>query len=153
MDAKWIRTIAEAIESTMTTSVEELVNIEEKDIYTSIKKEKELEFARKRQNNYWSKTLSTTHRGLATAINTNMNNDISLPDWLVEGKCVMIPKKENPQAKDHRPITLLNTMYKTITSVIDVKLKDHQEKHHIHADRPARVHHKIDGMHRQLDNR
>ena len=41
----------------------------------------------------------------------------------------MIPKKENPQAKDHRPITLLNTMYKTITSVIDGQPKEHQVIH------------------------
>ena len=41
----------------------------------------------------------------------------------------MTPKVENPRAKDHRLITLLNTMYKTITSVIDSKLKEHQDKH------------------------
>ena len=41
----------------------------------------------------------------------------------------MIPKKENPQAKDHRPITLFNTMHKTITSVIDGQLKEHQVIH------------------------
>lgn len=40
----------------------------------------------------------------------------------------MILKAENPQAKDHRPITLLNTMYKTITPLIDSKVKDHQDK-------------------------
>ena len=41
----------------------------------------------------------------------------------------MIPEKEKPQAKDHHPITLLNTMYKTITSVIDGQLKEHQVIH------------------------
>ena len=41
----------------------------------------------------------------------------------------MIPKTANPTAKDHRPITLLNTMDKAITSVTDNKLKDHQEQY------------------------
>ena len=41
----------------------------------------------------------------------------------------MIPKTANPTAKNHRPITLSNTMYKAITSVIYNKLKDHQEEH------------------------
>ena len=41
----------------------------------------------------------------------------------------MIPKKEKPQAKDHRPITLLINMNKTITSVIDGQLKEHQVIH------------------------
>ena len=41
----------------------------------------------------------------------------------------MISKADNPQAKDHRPITLLNTLYKTITSVIDSKVNIHQAHH------------------------
>ena len=41
----------------------------------------------------------------------------------------MIPKGARTTAKDHRPITLLNTMYKAITSVIDNKLTDHEEQY------------------------
>ena len=41
----------------------------------------------------------------------------------------MISKTENPKAKDHRPITLLNTMYKLITSVMDARLRKHQEQY------------------------
>ena len=114
----------------MTTPADELIDIEEKDIYASIKKKRNWSLpGNYKVTNYWLKTLSTTHKGLAKAVSKIINSDIPLPDWLVEGKCVMIPKKENPLAKDHRPITLLNTMYKTITSVIDGQLKEHQVIH------------------------
>ena len=43
----------------------------------------------------------------------------------------MIPKKEEPAAKDHRPITCLNTLYKAITSVIDELLKEHEATHQL----------------------
>ena len=43
----------------------------------------------------------------------------------------MIPNKEEPAAKDHRPITCLNTLYKAITSVIDELLKEHEATHQL----------------------
>lgn len=42
----------------------------------------------------------------------------------------MIPEKE-PTAKDHRPSTCLNTLYKAVTSVIDELLKEHEATHHL----------------------
>lgn len=64
------------------------------------------------------------HKGLAKAVSKIINNDI-----LVKRKCIMILKMENPQAKDHYPVTQLNTIYMTITSVIDGCLKEHQVIH------------------------
>ena len=43
----------------------------------------------------------------------------------------MIPKKEEPAAKYHRPITCLNTLYKAMTSVIDELLKEHEATHQL----------------------
>ena len=43
----------------------------------------------------------------------------------------MIPKKEEPTAKDRGPITCLNTLYKAITSVIDELLKEHKATHQL----------------------
>ena len=118
------------MQSTMTTRADELIDIEEKDIYASIRKKRNWSSpSNDKITIYWLKTLSTTHKGLAEAVSTITNNDIPLPDWLVEVKWVMIPKKENPQAKDQRPISLLNTKYKTITSVVDGRLKEHQVIH------------------------
>ena len=42
----------------------------------------------------------------------------------------MIPNKEEPAAKDHRPIACLNTLY-AITSVIDELLKEHEAAHQL----------------------
>ena len=111
LEAKWIHTAADAMQSTMTTRADELIDIEEKDIYASIRKKSNWSSpGNDKITNYWLKTLSTTLNGLAKAVSKIINNDIPLTDWLVAGKCVMILKKENPQAKHHRPITLLNTM-------------------------------------------
>ena len=43
----------------------------------------------------------------------------------------MIPKKEEPAAKDPQPIRCLNTLYKAITSAIDERLKEHEAVHQL----------------------
>ena len=80
-------------------------------------------------NNFWRPIWETENEVNLQAFDTIVNNEIPLPKWLVTGKCVTIPKADNPQAKDHRPIALLNTLYKTVTSVIDSKLNIHQAHH------------------------
>lgn len=50
--------------------------------------------------NYRHKTLSTTPKGLAKTVTKIIKNDIPLPNCLVEWKCILIPKKENHQAKE-----------------------------------------------------
>ena len=98
------------MQSTMTTPADELIDIEEKDIYASIRKKRNWSSpGNDKVTNYWLKTLSTTHKGLAKAVSKIINNDIPLPDWLVEGKCVMIPKKENPLSQ--RPPSNHATQY------------------------------------------
>lgn len=70
-------------------------------------------------------------KGKATALTEIINSEMPLQQWLNEGNCLMTPKTANPTAKDQRPITLLNTMYKAIIylSVTDNKLKDQQEQY------------------------
>ena len=63
-------------------------------------------------------------QGIATAFTEIINSEMPLQQWITEGKCLMTPKPTKPTPKDQRPITLFNTMYKAITSVIDNKLKD-----------------------------
>ena len=71
----------------MTTPADELIDIEEKDIYVSIRKKRQWSSpGNDKITIYWLKTLSTTHKGLAEAVRKITNNDMPLPDWLVEGK-------------------------------------------------------------------
>lgn len=108
---------------------EDLVTIRENDIKSSISKKRNWSSPGvDKITNYWMKKITAAHEGLAVAVTEIINNEQSLPQWLCEEKCIMIPKTKNPKAKDHRPITLLNTMYKLITSVIDGRLKKHQEQ-------------------------
>ena len=72
--------------------------------------------------NYWIKKMDTFHGDIATALNTILTEMLEIPACLTVGRSVIIPKKDNPSAPDHRPITCLNTLYKVITSVIDHQL-------------------------------
>ena len=60
------------MQSTMTTPADELIDIEEKDIYASIRKKRNWSSpGNDKITNYWLKTLSTTHKGLAKAVSKN----------------------------------------------------------------------------------
>ena len=59
----------------------ELIDIEEKDIYASVRKKRNWSSpGNDNITNYWLKSLSTTHKGLAKAVSKIINNDIPLPD-------------------------------------------------------------------------
>lgn len=84
LEAKWIHTAADAMQSTMTTRADELIDIEEKDIYASIRKKSNWSSpSNDKITIYWLKTLSTTHKGLAEAVSTITNNDIPLHAMLI----------------------------------------------------------------------
>ena len=68
--------------------------------------------------NYWLKVFTTTHEGISVAVTELINKQTPIPTWLLEGKCWLHPKKPQPKTPDHRPITCLNTMYKSITSLV-----------------------------------
>ena len=68
--------------------------------------------------NYWFKVFTTTHEGISVAVTELINKQTPIPTWLLEGKCGLYPKKLQPKAPDHRPITYLNKMYKSITSLV-----------------------------------
>ena len=77
--------LAEAMQSTMTTPADELIDIEEKDIDVNIRKKMNWSSSgNDKITNYRLKTLSTTHKGLAKAVSKIINNDIRLPDCLAE---------------------------------------------------------------------
>lgn len=74
---------------------------------------------------YWWKTFPEARKGLEVTIGrilTGNSEGKNIPRWLTEGKTVLIPKKENPQISEYRPIACLNTQYKIITSVVALAL-------------------------------
>ena len=71
------------------------------------------------------------HGDITTALNTILTKRLEIPPWLTIGRSVMIPKKDNPPASDHRQITCLNTLYKLIMSVIDHQLQVHEDMNNL----------------------
>ena len=56
-------------------------------------------------------------------INKYLNGEKEMPEWLVRGRTVLIPKSNDLTKKDkYRPITCLITMYKNFTAIMQ-KLK------------------------------
>ena len=76
--------------------------------------------------NFWLKTLTATHASLAYAFNNLIANNHNMPLWLTKGKTFLIPKNEKTElAKNYRPITCLNNIYKLLTKIISERLYQH----------------------------
>ena len=69
--------------------------------------------------NYWWKKLTVLYEQIAEAYE-NITDDVREIDieWLVMGGTELIPKEGDWSAANQRPITLLNTCYKWLTSVL-----------------------------------
>ncbi|XP_068723454.1 uncharacterized protein [Montipora capricornis] len=132
LESKWIKEIRSILQSHAPAQSTESVVITAELYYNSIKKKKNWSSPGKDKiTNFWIKKLTALHPQIATSLTEIINKELSLPSWLQEGRCIMIPKKEEPAAKDHRPITCLNTLYKAVTSVIDELLKEHEATHQL----------------------
>ena len=60
-------------------------------------------------NAYAIKKLPTTHTFLVNAFVNAFDNNKPLPNWLVKGKTILLPKhQETGIAKNYRPIACLN---------------------------------------------
>ena len=75
--------------------------------------------------------MDAFHGDIASALNTILTERLESPAWLNTGRSVIIPKKDNPSASDHRPITRLNTLYKLIMSMIDHQLQVHKDNNNL----------------------
>lgn len=70
-------------------------------------------------NNYWWKKLTCVHRHLARIFNDYLAQRRAIPEWICEGRTILIYKKGEPQLPgNYRPITCLNTIYKAFTSIL-----------------------------------
>lgn len=81
--------------------------------------------------NYRIKKMDTIDGDITTALNTILTERLEIPAWLMIGRSVMIRKRDDPSASDHRPINCLNTLYRLITSVIDHQLPVHEDKYNL----------------------
>ena len=61
--------------------------------------------------NFWWKKFSSTWQPMLNAMNEWLNDPETLPNWLLNGKTVLIPKTNGlGNVEDFRPITCLNTV-------------------------------------------
>ena len=75
---------------------------------------------------YAIKKLPSTHTFLVDDFVDTFENAKPLPDWLVKGKTILLPKNQITEAaKNYRPIACLNTIYKLYSSLLITFLEDH----------------------------
>ena len=82
--------------------------------------------------NYWWKKLTVVHEQIAEAYENIINDAREIDiEWLVMGETQLIPKEGDWSAANQRHITLLNTCYKWVTSVLKEKMENTwQNLHH-----------------------
>ena len=119
LEAYWIKDIQQAMNQTTVAGDDEVVNITKEKSTHKLKPKKNWSSPGKdKLVNYWLKAFTATHKGISVAITELINKQKPIPTWLLEGKCGLQPKKLQPKPPEHRPITCLNTMYKSITFLV-----------------------------------
>ena len=74
-------------------------------------------------NTYWWKKLTATHERLAVIFNQYLDQPSHIPPWIAEGRTILIFKKGDPEKpQNYRPITCLNAIYKTFTSILQTAI-------------------------------
>ena len=69
--------------------------------------------------NYWITKITVLWHMEIAAIRKLQKGVSAVPEWLGEGRTVLIPKSnDRTQVDKYRPITCLNTLYKVLTAVI-----------------------------------
>ena len=75
---------------------------------------------------YWLRVFPRACNLLKTHFWKILDEEDNMPDWLIRGRTVLIPKEGSTGSPDqYRPITCLNTMYKLFTSVLTRMLMHH----------------------------
>ena len=134
MDEESIHEVREALDQAISDNDHEnlVISITGHKTHQCLNTKKELGSSNPGKNkitNVWVKKITAIHDKLAKVMRRLINDGTPIPEWLVEGKTVLIPKTENPGAADHRPITYLNTMYKLITSIVNWEIQQHELDH------------------------
>ena len=83
---------------------------------------------------FWIKRITCLHTDLTRNYNLLVHNPDSVPDWLSQGITTLIAKNDKTdQAKNYRPITCLSVFYKTLTSVIRMRIAGHLDQRNLMA--------------------
>ena len=132
LTSKWIAEVRKALKENSPEQEDHTITVTEETVYKGLKKKKNWSApGLDRITNFWLKCFNTLHAPLADAITKLINSEPNVfPEWLAEGRTVMLPKKNNPTAQDFRPITCLNTLYKLITSVVNMEIQKHESRYH-----------------------
>ena len=86
-------------------------------------------------HNFWLKKLDSLTPIMTKSINTLINNQFHIPEWLTTGNTILIPKTEETHLPNkYRPITCLPTMYKLITGLLTDKINNHITENNIIAE-------------------
>jgi len=77
---------------------------------------------------FWWKKFPSLEDHLLQFFQKMLDNEEDIPQWLVEGRTLLIPKDGDlSKPKNYRPITCLNTLYKTFTGVLNELLLQNVE--------------------------
>jgi len=82
---------------------------------------------------YWIRKLTSLHDYISAAFSDIVCGDSGIPMWMVDGRTVLIPKtgQATPDPSNYRPITCLPVVYKTLTSCLNILMREHIEDNHI----------------------
>ena len=81
---------------------------------------------------FWWKVFRSAREALRGLIEGAINLEEEIPQSLVTGRTVLIPKTSPaPRADQYRPIACLNTMYKALTAVMVGVVRDHVTQYDI----------------------
>ena len=124
LNADWINRSFQAMQSEFKRDNQIHLEFDESTLWNNLRKKRNWSSTGlDKTTNFWIKVCKSLLTSFSLAVKTLMQNKLPFPHWLPDARTVMIPKCKDPRAKDHRPITCLNTSYKLITAVINLNLR------------------------------
>ena len=82
--------------------------------------------------NFWWKTFRPAQKALKKVFEQIRDNNRLIPTWWPLGRRVLITKsKDLSDEKNYRPITCLNTLYKHLTTLVGMFMKNHATENKI----------------------
>ena len=123
LNADWINRSFQAMQSELKRDNQIHLEFDESTFWSNLRKKRNWSSTGlDKTTNFWIEVCKSLLTSFSLAVKTLMQNKLPFPHWLPGARTVMIPKCKDPRAKDHRPITCLNTSYKLITAVINHNL-------------------------------